>query len=249
MAADAPDSRDARSAGDDAQRDETTDDRPAISLQSVTKEYEGGGGTVTALADVDFTAYPGEFLAVMGPSGSGKSTMLNVTGLLDAPTEGTVRLDGEDVTGLSTATLTDRRREFVGFVFQNYYLLPTLTAVENVELPTTFTGTVSRGRARRLLERVGLGDRLDHRPSELSGGQKQRVAIARALVNEPRVVLADEPTGNLDTDTGGRILDLFRDVVESEDVALVAVTHDPNVAEFADSVVHLTDGRVTDGRE
>ena len=231
----------------DSEPIETTDhdaDRRAIELADLTKEYEGGGGTVTALESVNVSVDRGEFVAVMGPSGSGKSTMLNMVGLLDEPTAGTIELAGEDVTGLSTEELTDRRRESIGFVFQNYYLLPTLTAVENVELPTTFSGSVPRGRAEWLLNQVDLGDRLQHRPTELSGGQKQRVAIARALVNEPEIVLADEPTGNLDTDTGDQILSLFRRIVEQQNVALVAVTHDPNVASRADRRIDLLDGRI-----
>ena len=241
------DSGDARGESDEADRSgrqAAAGDVPAVELDDVTKEYTGGGGTVTALESVDVSVTPGEFVAVMGPSGSGKSTMLNMIGLLDGPTAGTVRVDGDDVTGYETRALTDIRRQFIGFVFQNYYLLPTLTAVENVELPMTFTGSLPRGRAEWLLHRVGLGDRLDHRPTELSGGQKQRVAIARALINEPAVVLADEPTGNLDTETGDQILSLFREIVESEDVALIAVTHDPNVAKRADRRIDLTDGRI-----
>jgi putative ABC transport system ATP-binding protein len=181
----------------------------------------------------------------MGPSGSGKSTLLNILGLLDVPTEGRVYLDGEDVTDLSDRRRTRERRRTIGFVFQQFYLLPTLTAVENVTVPKMFDrdpGTEAR--AKDLLERVGLGDRLDHRPSELSGGQKQRVAIARSLINQPRIVLADEPTGNLDRDTARQILDEFTLVTE-RDVAVIAVTHDELVNEYVDRTVELVDGVMT----
>jgi putative ABC transport system ATP-binding protein len=216
-----------------------------LALRDAVRRYETGGETVVALDHVSFDARPGEFVSVMGPSGSGKSTMLNLLGLLDSPDEGAVLLDGRDVTGLDDERRTRERKRSIGFVFQSFYLLPTLTAVENVELPTTFgAGPTRRDRARDLLERVGLGDRLDHRPAELSGGQQQRVAIARALVNEPRLVLADEPTGNLDRDTGATILDEFRRIADEEDVAVVAVTHDPQLEEYTDRTVELVDGLV-----
>ena len=218
---------------------------PAISLESVTKRYVGAE-TVTALADADLSVYGGEFLAIVGPSGSGKSTMLNLLGLLDTPTEGVVRLDGQDVTDLSEAELTDARREYIGFVFQDFHLLPTLTAVENVTLPTAFTGGRYAERAVDLLGRVGLGDRLDHTPDELSGGQKQRAAIARALINQPDVLLADEPTGNLDRETGIKILEEVERICD-RGVAVVAVTHDELVTEYADRTVRLVDGRLGEG--
>lgn len=218
---------------------------PAIEVESVTKRYHGAE-TVTALDDVSLAVERGEFVAVVGPSGSGKSTMLNVLGLLDGPTEGTVRLSGTDVTDRSPAELTDLRREYVGFVFQDFHLLPTLTAVENVTLPTAFEpGNVS-DRAVSLLRQVGLGDRLEHTPDELSGGQKQRVAIARALINEPAVVLADEPTGNLDRDTGTTILETFSAICD-RGVALIAVTHDELVTTYADRTVRLVDGELSSG--
>ncbi len=209
-------------------------------LAGVTKRYDGGGEVVTALSDVDFAVEPGEFVAVMGPSGSGKSTLLNVLGLLDDPTEGVRYLDGTDVTHLDERGRTLARKEFVGFVFQEFHLIPTLTAVENVALPTMFDSG-DDDRAAELLSRFGLEDRLTHRPSELSGGQKQRVAIARALVNEPTLVLADEPTGNLDTETGERILDELRGICAAG-VAVVAVTHDPELEAYADRVVRIEDG-------
>jgi putative ABC transport system ATP-binding protein len=222
---------------------------PPLELAGVTKRYESGTETVVALSDVDLSVGAGEFLAVVGPSGSGKSTMLNVLGLLDAPTEGVVRLRGRDVTTLSDRDLTDARRTAIGFVFQDFHLVPTLSAAENVELPTLFArDPEGMARARDLLGRVGLADRLDHRPAQLSGGQQQRVAIARALVNEPAVVLADEPTGNLDRETGRAVLDELRGVCD-DGVAVVGVTHDPLVTEYADRVVELVDGhlRIVDG--
>jgi putative ABC transport system ATP-binding protein len=235
---------------DDLPNDDSPVD-PPLTLRDVTKRYESGSETVEALVDVSLELAAGEFLAVIGPSGSGKSTMLNVLGLLDAPTEGVVRLHGRDVTTLSDRELTDARRTAIGFVFQDFHLVPTLTAAENVELPTLFARDAEgMTRARDLLKRVGLGDRLDHRPTELSGGQQQRVAIARALVNEPAVVLADEPTGNLDRETGRAVLEELRRICD-EGVAVVGVTHDPLVTEYADRVVELVDGhlRFLDGDE
>ncbi|WP_241964383.1 ABC transporter ATP-binding protein [Halorubrum sp. 48-1-W] len=214
----------------------------SVELRGVRKQYPGGGAEpVVALDDVDFAVEPGEFVAVVGPSGSGKSTLLNVLGLLDDPTAGRRLLSGTDVTSLSVAERTTARKDSIGFVFQDFHLLPTLTAVENVTLPTAFDPGDAGDRAVDLLGRFGLGDRLDHEPAELSGGQKQRVAIARSLINEPAVLLADEPTGNLDTETGESILAEF-ERVKREGVAVVAVTHDPLVEEFADRVVELTDG-------
>jgi len=214
-----------------------------LALRAVTKRYESGGTAVTALSAVDFAVRPGDVTAVVGPSGSGKSTMLNLLGLLDDPTEGRVELHGRPVAGLSPAERTDARRESIGFVFQDFHLLPTLSAVENVRLPTAFLPGDATDRARTLLERVGLGDRTDHTPDELSGGQKQRVAIARALINRPAVVLADEPTGNLDRETGRRVLAEFGRVSD-DGVAVVAVTHDDQVADYADRTVRLVDGVV-----
>ena len=219
----------------------------AVELRDVVKRYPGGGDEpVVALDSVDFAVRPGEFVAVVGPSGSGKSTLLNVLGLLDDPTSGQRLLDGTDVTSLSVGKRTQARKESIGFVFQDFHLLPTLTAVENVALPTAFDPGDASDRAAELLARFGLGERLDHEPTELSGGQKQRVAIARSLINEPAVLLADEPTGNLDTETGESILGEF-ERVKSEGVAVIAVTHDPLVEEYADRVVDLTDGVLTGG--
>jgi putative ABC transport system ATP-binding protein len=212
--------------------------------RDLVKRYESGEDTLEALKGVDVAVEAGEFIAVMGPSGSGKSTLLNLLGLLDEPTEGTVLIDGEDATRLSDRERTRVRKRTVGFVFQNFYLIPTLSARENVEVPRLLDRDAeTQARAADLLERVGLGDRLDHRPGQLSGGQKQRVAIARSLVNEPRILLADEPTGNLDRETGATILGEFERVTD-EGVAVVAVTHDPQVADFADRTVQIVDGRL-----
>ena len=222
--------------------------QPVIQGDNVVREYESGEGVIRALDGIDFQITPGDFVAVVGPSGSGKSTLLNILGLLDAPTAGSVTLQGRDVKTFSARQRTRERKEVIGFVFQSFYLIPTLTALENVEMPRMLdrTPTVTRNRARSLLERVGLGDRLDHYPDELSGGQKQRVAIARSLVNDPALVLADEPTGNLDRDTGDQILALFDELRREEDVAVVTVTHDEYVADSADRVVNLIDGVVRD---
>jgi putative ABC transport system ATP-binding protein len=220
-------------------------DTPLVVASEVVKEYRSGDETLRALKGVDLTIRPGEFVAVVGPSGSGKSTLLNVLGLLDVPTTGTVELDGTDVADLSIAERTRLRRETVGFVFQSFHLLPTLTATENVMLPR-LAGSDTSGafdRADRLLESVGLADRTDHYPDQLSGGQRQRVAVARSLVNEPRLLLADEPTGNLDQATGRQVLDEFADIAD-EGVAIVAVTHDEQVTRFADRVVTIVDGRI-----
>ncbi|ELZ26602.1 antimicrobial peptide ABC transporter ATPase [Halogeometricum pallidum JCM 14848] len=218
-----------------------------IELEGVWKRYQSGTETLEALKDVNFAAEPGEFVAIMGPSGSGKSTMLNVLGLLDVPSEGVVRLDGSDVTDLSDEEMTTQRKDAIGFIFQDFFLIPTLSAIENVEVPTLFgRDPTARDRGVELLERVGLGERIEHRPDQLSGGQKQRVAIARALINEPRILLADEPTGNLDRKTGRDVLELFTELKVEEDVAVIAVTHDDQLRQYADRVVNLVDGVLTE---
>jgi putative ABC transport system ATP-binding protein len=216
---------------------------PVVQTRDLVKRYETGGETVVALDHIDFSVAAGEFVSIVGPSGSGKTTLLNMLGLLDGPTEGEIRLEGEDVTDLSSRERTAARKRTIGFVFQHFFLLPTLTAVENVEVPRLFDDDPdTTARAERLLERVGLGDRLRHKPNELSGGQKQRVAIARSLINEPRLLLADEPTGNLDRETGKQILEEFARIKREDDVAIVAVTHDPLVNEYTDRTVELVDG-------
>ncbi|MGB9964092.1 ABC transporter ATP-binding protein [Halobacterium hubeiense] len=216
-----------------------------IELDDVVKRYESGAETVEALKGVDFHADRGEMVTIVGPSGSGKSTMLNMIGLLDSPTEGTVSLDGRNVTDLTEDERTEERRSKLGFVFQSFHLLPMLTAVENVELPSMWDTTVDRhDRAIDLLERVGLGDRLQHTPKQLSGGQQQRVAIARALINKPDILLADEPTGNLDQATGGTILEEMQRLKDEENIAVVSITHDQQLEQFSDRVVRLVDGVV-----
>ena len=216
-----------------------------IELVDVVKQYENGQELITALDDVVFEAAHGEMVTIIGPSGSGKSTLLNMIGLLDTPTGGSVRLNGRDVTDFSPDELTEERRSEIGFVFQDYHLLPMLTATENVELPTMWETELDRhDRAVDLLNRVGLGDRLTHQPTQLSGGQRQRVAIARALINKPNVLLADEPTGNLDRDTGATILDELTRLKQTENIAIISVTHDEQLVEYADRVVELVDGTI-----
>ncbi|MCU4972098.1 ABC transporter ATP-binding protein [Halobacteria archaeon AArc-m2/3/4] len=209
------------------------------------------GEPVHALDGVSLSLEEGSFTAVMGPSGSGKSTLMNLFGCLDTPDEGTVEIDGRSVTALSGSDRARLRGTEIGFVFQTFNLMPRLTAAENVTMPMVFHDVVDedrRARARTLLERVGLGDRLDHAPSELSGGQRQRVAIARALANEPTLLLADEPTGNLDTETGAEIMDLFREL-HDDGRTILMVTHERAIAEHADRIVHLVDGTLDEIEE
>jgi putative ABC transport system ATP-binding protein len=214
-----------------------------IDARKLVKRYRTGGQTLEALKGIDFTLEPGEFVSIMGPSGSGKTTLLNILGLLATPTEGQLFLEGRDVTDLDDRKRTLLRKQTIGFVFQNFYLLPTLSAVENVEVPRLFDRDQNReARARDLLTRVGLGDRLEHRPDQLSGGQKQRVAIARSLINDPKIVLADEPTGSLDRETGRQILDEFRRIADEQEVGIIAVTHDELVNEYVDKTFNLVDG-------
>jgi putative ABC transport system ATP-binding protein len=220
-----------------------------IEIRDLTKIYGSGEIAVHALRGVDLGVKPGQFIAIMGPSGSGKSTMMNILGCLDRPTDGRYVLDGEDVSHLSKNRLAGVRNRKIGFIFQSYNLLPRLTAVKNVTLPLLYNGLgeLSDGqieqRAMAALEAVGLGDRTHHRPNELSGGQQQRVAIARALVNEPSIILADEPTGNLDTQSSLEILDLLHQVHDGG-ATIVMVTHEPGIAEHAERVIFLRDGLV-----
>ncbi|WP_420644567.1 ABC transporter ATP-binding protein [Candidatus Leptofilum sp.] len=213
----------------------------------VTKQYSMGEVTVDALQKVSFMVRKGEFVAVMGPSGSGKSTLLHLLGGLDEPTSGEIALAGHTITHLSDDEVTVVRRRKVGFIFQFYNLVPTLTAAENVGLPLLIDGQrieKYRQKIDSLLEMVGLADRLDHKPDQMSGGQQQRVAIARAFVNDPEIVLADEPTGNLDSKSGTAILELLRESAEVLEQTIVMVTHDPRAASYADRVVFLKDGRI-----
>jgi len=217
-----------------------------IRLEKICRTYQLGGQPVHALVDIDEEVKTGEHVAIMGPSGSGKSTLLYLLGCLDRPDSGSYFLDGRDVARLSDEELTGIRRNLIGFVFQSFHLVPRLTAVENVELPMVFAEVARAERRQRVaaaLESVDLADRADHRPDQLSGGERQRVALARAMVMSPRLLLADEPTGNLDTTSGRQILDLL-DRLNDQGVTVVVVTHDPSVASRAERVIVLVDGRV-----
>src|SRR5256885_3724509 len=220
------------------------DDRVAV--EHVSKTYRLGNVGVTALDDVSFSVATGEFVAIAGPSGSGKSTLLNLIGCLDTPTSGEIRIDGEAVSALSAGARADLRARKLGFVFQTFNLIPVLTAWENVEYPLLIhrRGGDAAGRVRRALEQVGLAERARHRPSELSGGQQQRVAIARALVGEPALVLADEPTANLDSATGRDIVELMRSLNRERRVTFVFSTHDPRIMSVADRLLEIPDGRL-----
>jgi putative ABC transport system ATP-binding protein len=217
-----------------------------VSVKDVSKTYRLGTQTVTALADVCLTVHGGEFMAVAGPSGSGKTTLLNLIGCLDTPSSGEIAIDGEPITRLTAGRRADLRARKLGFIFQTFNLIPVLTAWENVEYPLLIhrRGGDVAGRVRAALAQVGLGERTRHRPSELSGGQQQRVAIARALVGEPSLVLADEPTANLDSATGREIVDLMRRLNRERGTTFVFSTHDPRIMSAADRVVEISDGRL-----
>jgi ABC-type lipoprotein export system ATPase subunit len=219
----------------------------AVVLEKVVKEYRMGATVVEALRGLDLMIPPGVMAAIIGPSGSGKTTLLNLVGALDRPTSGKVWIAGTDLAGLSEAELTAYRRKMVGFVFQDYGLVPNLTALENVMLPMEFARVPrkeAKQRARQLLEAVGLGHRTTHRPNRLSGGEQQRVAIARALANDPAIILADEPTGNLDTKTGTEIVALLSRLVKEQHKTALVVTHDEQIAGAADLRFHIQDGRI-----
>jgi putative ABC transport system ATP-binding protein len=218
-----------------------------IQVEQLVKTYSSGTNEVHALRSIDLGVAPGEFVAIMGTSGSGKSTLMNILGCLDTPTDGAYLLDGVRVDGLDKNALAAIRNQKIGFVFQGFNLLPRTSAVENVELPMLYDRS-GRNRdthalAAKALERVGLGDRLDHQPSELSGGQQQRVAIARALVTEPALILADEPTGNLDTQTSIEVMALFQELNE-QGITIILVTHEPDIAVYAKRIVEVRDGRI-----
>jgi putative ABC transport system ATP-binding protein len=220
-----------------------------IHLENVSKTYDAGANAVQALRDITVEIGKGEFVAIIGPSGSGKSTLMHILGCLDSPSEGRYWLDGDDVATLSGRALARIRNQKLGFVFQTFNLLPRATVWKNVELPLLYAGMKGeerRDRAMEALRRVGLEKRAKHRPNELSGGQRQRVAIARALVNNPSMILADEPTGNLDQKTGGEIIQIFEELA-ANDQTILLVTHDPAIAARTQRRIKIVDGRITDG--
>ena len=222
-------------------------DDVVIETQNLKKRYRMGKLDVSALNGVDLRVKAGEFMSIMGPSGSGKTTLLNLIGALDRPTEGTVLIKGTDIAGLDDNELAELRNREIGFVFQFFNLMARMSALKNVEMPMAFADVSQeerKSRATELLEKIGLGDRLDHRPTELSGGEQQRVAIARALVNNPSVVLCDEPTGNIDTETGKEIMETLRKLNRERQQTFVIVTHDPLVAGSVDRVAHMQDGLI-----
>ncbi|MCS7109614.1 MAG: ABC transporter ATP-binding protein [Candidatus Micrarchaeota archaeon] len=218
-----------------------------IELQNVRKTYLMGDVKVHAICGIDLKIYKGEFVAIIGHSGSGKSTLMNIIGSLDLPTSGKVKLDGVDITTLNESELAQWRGRKIGFVFQSFNLIPTLTAIENVMLPLMFknvSAEEAKERSRKMLERVGMGHRLNHLPKELSGGEQQRVAIARALVVEPEVILADEPTGNIDYKSGLEIIGLLKKLNKEDKRTVIVVTHERFVAEHADRIIELRDGKI-----
>lgn len=220
-----------------------------VRTANLRKEYRLGEVTVSALRGVNLEVGKSEFVAVLGPSGSGKTTLLNMIGALDKPTSGKVHINGEDLTAMSERGLTKLRRNKIGFIFQFYNLIPVLTAFENIELPMIITGMPkeeARRRTEELLQNIRLADRAKHRPDELSGGEQQRVAIARALANQPAVVLADEPTGDLDTVTGNEVMKILWEMSRQEKTTVIVATHDPAIIKMADRVLEMRDGRIID---
>jgi putative ABC transport system ATP-binding protein len=222
------------------------DSQPFISVEGIVRNFKMGNTIVRALRGVNLAVRRGEMLCLMGPSGSGKTTLLNAIGGLDQPNEGRIVVDGKDITRLDSNGLAAYRQRLVGFVFQTFNLLPTMTALQNVEFPMIFAGVPvaeRHKRARRLLTQVGLGDRMDHKPTELSGGQQQRVAIARSLINQPRLLLGDEPTGNLDSKTGTEIMTLLQ-ALNRQGLTMVLVTHDPRTSDWTTRTIHMLDGQI-----
>ncbi|MCK5107722.1 MAG: ABC transporter ATP-binding protein [Nanoarchaeota archaeon] len=224
------------------------DKKPIIKIKNVWKIYKMGDSEVKALRGLNLDIYPGEFVAIQGPSGSGKSTAMNMVGCLDTPTKGTIHLDGKNISELHESDLAQLRGKKIGFIFQQFNLINTLTALENVMLPMTFQGVQKETRqkkAREILTFLGLGDRVNHRPTELSGGQQQRVAIARALANDPDIILADEPTGNLDSKTGKEVMEFLIKLNREKNKTIVMVTHDDHLGKFAEKAYFLKDGAIT----
>ncbi|NVK27227.1 MAG: ABC transporter ATP-binding protein [Flavobacteriia bacterium] len=220
--------------------------KPVIELRGIKRNFAMGTHTVKVLKGIDLTIEKGEYVALMGPSGSGKSTLMNLLGCLDTPTAGEYTLNGQDVSRLSSDELADIRNKEIGFVFQTFNLLPRQSALENTALPLVYAGMAKSKRSERaseVLEQVGLGDRMDHQPSQLSGGQRQRVAVARALVNNPSLILADEPTGNLDTKTSVEIMALFNEIHKNGNT-LIVVTHEEDIAQHAHRIIRLRDGMI-----
>ena len=218
----------------------------SIALSNVTKVYQLGGETVNALAGLTVSISPGEFTAIMGPSGSGKSTLMNILGCLDRPTSGSYMLDGQEVATLNDDELAVTRNKKIGFVFQSFNLLPRMSTLENVALPMVYAGVQKKERivrATHVLTMVGLQDRMNHQPNELSGGQRQRVAIARSLVNDPTIIMADEPTGNLDTKSGDEVMAIFSEL-NCQGRTIILVTHEPEIAEYAKRTIYVRDGRI-----
>jgi putative ABC transport system ATP-binding protein len=220
---------------------------PIIQLENLEKDYILGEVVVHVLRGITLEIYPSEFVAIMGASGSGKSTLMNIIGCLDHPTRGRYILNGEDVSNLSKNALAKIRNRTIGFVFQNFNLLPSLTSLENVGLPLLYAGVNKKQRdeiSASLLKKLGLGDRMKYFPTQLSGGQQQRVAIARALSNNPKIILADEPTGNLDSQSSEEVMQMLKKLHEEEKRTIILVTHDPNVASHADRIIHIKDGKI-----
>lgn len=222
-----------------------------LNLEHIYKDYNQEKLVIPVLKDINFSVEEGEYVAIMGPSGSGKTTLMNIIGCLDLPTSGTYELEGQNVQNLKDKELSDLRLRTIGFVFQSFHLMPKESALENVALPLSYTNTKKKERmerATKALERVGLGERLHFRPTQLSGGQKQRVAIARAMVNNPKILLADEPTGALDSKSGEQIMELFSKLNE-EGVTIVMITHDAKIASRAKRVIHIIDGEIYEKKE
>lgn len=215
-----------------------------IKLKNISKGYQLGKTSVPVIHDIDLNINEGEFVALMGPSGSGKSTLMNMVGCLDVPDSGQYFLDGKDVAGFSEDALSEVRNNLIGFIFQNFNLIPDLTVLENIAIPSLYAGKEDKQKALELAQKLGIGDRVSHYPNELSGGQKQRVAIARALINDPKIILADEPTGNLDSHSSAEVMKALKELNENEGKTIILVTHDSFTAGFASRHVNLKDGLI-----